>query len=79
MGSARLLVGGDQGLNGRRMLNPVVIMPFLPRQRNRISALRSQPIFPKLKSLSSEARPFSLHERMTSVPDRPKQARGNCR
>jgi hypothetical protein len=28
--SARLLVGGDQGLNGRRVLNPVVRMPFAP-------------------------------------------------
>jgi hypothetical protein len=57
--SARLLVGGDQGLNGRRVLNPVVRMPFSPGRQNRISALRSQRIFPKLNSLSSAA-PYSL-------------------
>lgn len=31
MDSARVLVGGDQGRDGRRMLNPLVIMPLLSR------------------------------------------------
>jgi len=42
--SARLLVGGDQGLMSA-VLNPVV-RSLSPGRQNRISALRSQRIFP---------------------------------